>query len=357
MRYYSASILLWCSVVVVSFGFSPIIIQSRCRKNVDRLFAEQQSQSLMTTAEEDDEEGNTVVKLQNPSNGMLCTLVGTAHLSKASNDQVRDIITSVRPDVVMIELDKSRLSRIGFKDDTGEDLGIPFSTSEDIIPSLEEDDKVALANKPWWSPLLDFGIDSGVKIIRSLLTNMYDEMAEQMGSDDDDSLIPGGEFKIAIDTARDVSECERIILGDRDSSSTLRRAAELAVRGGNVLEVLNRLERVNSEQMQAATEEIKRELKEENGDDDPELTNGEFQVLVIEKLKSDKERRTKLFQRLEKEVPEFSRAFLQERDYIMAECINRESSKPTKHVVAVVGLAHVPGMVKNLKQSWNIPVE
>ena len=43
-------------------------------------------------------------------------------------------------------------------------------------------------------------------------------------------------------------------------------------------------------------------------------------------------------------------AFLVERDYIMAEAVRRETAAGAQHVVAVVGAAHVPGMVRNLKQ-------
>eukprot|EP00548_Thalassiothrix_antarctica_P004580 CAMPEP_0194139306 /NCGR_PEP_ID=MMETSP0152-20130528/8973_1 /TAXON_ID=1049557 /ORGANISM="Thalassiothrix antarctica, Strain L6-D1" /LENGTH=375 /DNA_ID=CAMNT_0038837089 /DNA_START=61 /DNA_END=1188 /DNA_ORIENTATION=- len=373
MRYFpSFSILLslcFLFFFVGSFGFTTQnVISLSCiqkqQKNiggVNKLFSQQESQSTATTTitdtkgvEDDDEEGNTVVRLTNPSNGMMCTLVGTAHLSKASNDQVREIITTVRPSAVLVELDITRLERIGFKE-SGEDLGLPFVTCEGILPPLEDDDKVALENQSWWwQPIENFVLDSGSNIARQFLTQMYNTLANEMSNDDDDYLIPGGEFKVAIETARDITECQRVILGDRESMTTLRRGAELAVRTGNVMEVFNKLGKVNEEEFKAATEEIKKEYP---GEDD--LTDGEFTVKVVERLKSDKTRRAKLFDNLKKQVPEFSRAFLQERDYIMAECINRENEENNieakqQHVVAVVGLAHVPGITKNLKQSWNI---
>ena len=50
-----------------------------------------------------------------------------------------------------------------------------------------------------------------------------------------------------------------------------------------------------------------------------------------------------------KAIPEFTRAFVTERDYIMAEVIKRETE--AKHVVAVVGLAHVSGVATILQRS------
>jgi pheromone shutdown protein TraB len=73
----------------------------------------------------------------------------------------------------------------------------------------------------------------------------------------------------------------------------------------------------------------------------------EFNVAMVERMKTDTQFRNRLFSRLEQEVPEFTQSFLVERDYIMAEVIRRETD--AKHVVAVVGLAHVPGMAENLR--------
>ena len=77
---------------------------------------------------------------------------------------------------------------------------------------------------------------------------------------------------------------------------------------------------------------------------------------MMERLKEDSEFRNRLFRKLEKEVPEFTQAFLKERDYIMAETIRRElvdSTHVVEKVVAVVGLAHVPGMEATLLAMFN----
>jgi len=279
------------------------------------------------------ETDDTVVELKRGN--QLVTLVGTAHLSKASNEQVTKIIETKQPDRVMIELDPSRLKRIGIP--SAEDIGLPYATVEDIQVPLQDDDKLP---KPWWTPLQDLLLSGFSKVGRILLTGMYDSMGDtvdQMG---------GGEFLAAIEAAKKTSSCEKIVLGDRDSLLTMKRAAELAMRSGDPLGVMVRLSEVN----EAEIDELRQRVLEQEPDkaqDKSYMTKA-----TIEVLKADTEVRNRIFERLEKDVPEFSRAFISERDYIMAEAIQRELSSGAKHVVGVVGLAHVPGIAANLQSTW-----
>jgi pheromone shutdown protein TraB len=114
----------------------------------------------------------------------------------------------------------------------------------------------------------------------------------------------------------------------------------------NLPKVLSSFYQGSKEEMGRIKEEI-REHEEMEGASDAEL-----EVALVEALKSDTNMHQRLFKRLELEVPEFTRAFVMERDYIMAEAIRREGSKGAHHVVAVVGAANVTGMVKNLQESW-----
>jgi len=279
------------------------------------------------------ERDDTVVELKRGN--QLVTLVGTAHLSKASKDQVTAIIESTQPDSVMVELDPSRLKRIGIA--STKDLGLPFATAEDIQVPLKEDDKLPT---PWWMPLQNFLLSGFSKVGRTLLTGMYNDMGDSMGE------VGGGEFRAAIEAAKKTPSCQKIILGDRDSLITLRRAAELAIRSGDPLGVMTRLSEAND----AETNELQQRVLDEapdKADDEAYMTRA-----TIEALKADSGIRNRIFERLEKDVPEFSRAFITERDYIMAEAIQRELSSGAKHVVGVVGLAHVPGISANLETAW-----
>ena len=285
----------------------------------------------------------TMVELKNPITGQQITLIGTAHLSQTSNDQVKYVIETVKPDAIMIELDPSRLERIGL---TQGDLGTNFGTCEDIEPPLLEDDIEAMQNRPWWRGFTEVCVDSVAEFARGALTDMYKDMGKTMGKD---GLVGGGEFLAAINAAKSNDESSdngsstKIVLGDRSSVVTIKRAVELAIRSGDPLGALGRLASANQEELDKMQHSIRQDM-EGNSMDESELN-----VAMVEALKSDAGFRNRIFSRLEREVPEFTRAFLTERDYIMAEAIRRETD--AAHVVAVVGLAHVPGMSANLRAS------
>ena len=59
----------------------------------------------------------------------------------------------------------------------------------------------------------------------------------------------GGEFLVAIRAAEECSNCQRLVLGDRSSLTTIRRAATLALQSGDPLGVINRLQKANGEEM------------------------------------------------------------------------------------------------------------
>mmetsp|Transcript_35396 Transcript_35396/g.105734 ORF Transcript_35396/g.105734 Transcript_35396/m.105734 type:complete len:381 (-) Transcript_35396:71-1213(-) len=285
-------------------------------------------------------EGGTVLELTHPATGQLVTLIGTAHLSQKSNEQVTDMIETVRPDVVMIELDEARLERIGL---TPEEMILPYATADDIMPPPTEDDIAFDADRPWWNFAREAFLDGLTRVGRAGLTAMYDDMSSGLGDD----VVGGGEFLAAIRTAEKVAgttpERTKIVLGDRDSLLTLRRAADLALRSGDPLGVMGRLSEANGEEM----EELEAKVREGMPSDAAEA---EVTAALIERIKADDDFRNRVFGRLEKEVPEFTQAFLTERDYIMAEAIHRE--RGAKKVVAVLGLAHLPGVAENLRKCF-----
>lgn len=286
--------------------------------------------SLLSKYEND----GTVVQMEHKVRDVTVTLIGTAHLSKASNEQVKSIIESVRPDAVMVELDTTRLDRVGFND---LDLGIPFSTADGIVYPLDEDDLSASKQKQWWSPFQVLLLNIISKVGRMLLTDMYNELEKEM------DLKGGGEFVAAINAAKKIPECKKVVLGDRDSVTTLRRAAELVLRSGDPMGILYRLLKVNEEEMSALEKEVMNDVSDKDTEDD-------ITVMLIEKLKSSTEMRTRYFSRLQEEVPELERAFVEERDFIMAEALRREVIEGSRNICAVVGLAHVPGIAQNLRR-------
>jgi pheromone shutdown protein TraB len=321
-------------------------------------------EGLTTTTKNQDEDeiGNTVVSVTNEKTGQTVTLIGTAHLSEKSNDQVQRLIEALQPNVVMVEMDKSRLERIGI--DSINNINVNrVTTSDDIeLPIVQTNNR----------PQGLVGIAQGVfiqiftQIARALLTNMYDNIGEQMNA------IGGyvcvcicvcmyvcvcGEFLRAIQSAENCTVCDTVILGDRNSMVTIQRAAELALESGDFMGVANRLQNVNAEEMGKMEIKVRKELlQEKDNDDNDDLDEIVVTKAVMEKLKEDKEFRTRLFSKLEENVPEFTQAFLKERDYLMCEsiiCELERSPEENKNVVGVVGLAHVLGMEKHFRSVFD----
>ena len=120
------------------------------------------------------------------------TIIGTAHVSQNSVDEVKDAIYEQKPEVVAIELDKGRYERL-LKEKAGID------TDEEIsVTRIIKEGKV------------------GLFIISSVLTYVQ----SKIGADLD--IKPGSEMIAAIDAANDVEA--KIALIDRDINITLQRA-------------------------------------------------------------------------------------------------------------------------------------
>lgn len=301
------------------------------------------------------------------------TLIGTAHLSEKSNQQVRHVIETMRPDIVLVELDEKRLPRIGFQGGVA-DLQLPCVAAVpqeilDACPAAPEDVayQQSSSQQPWWQAaqnLVQEGLVQAFTVVaRKVLTSMYDDKGNNMGGQKG-----GGEFLAAIQAAQNVSTSSsstdsrrpiEIILGDRDSVETIRRAATLAMRSGKPWQVLERFRAVSNEEMSRIYDTVVQQQGLEQEEDEVVINTA-----VMEALKSNPALRQDIFDRLQSEVPQFARAVLWERDFIMAEGMRRQAlhrllvensndndpSSPLL-VVAVVGAAHVPGMVQHLKKN------
>lgn len=115
---------------------------------------------------------NTQSYLRNLHNGAEIFLVGTAHVSKQSAEEVRDMIRLVNPDSVMVELCAGRAAR----------LRSGASTDQDSFKSM-------LA-----SLLNPNGGTLSQKLVQVSIPTMYRGM-QLLGLD------PGQEFKVAMEEA------------------------------------------------------------------------------------------------------------------------------------------------------------
>eukprot|EP00003_Mantamonas_plastica_P030209 TRINITY_DN7385_c0_g1_i2.p1 TRINITY_DN7385_c0_g1~~TRINITY_DN7385_c0_g1_i2.p1 ORF type:complete len:342 (-),score=96.78 TRINITY_DN7385_c0_g1_i2:1091-2116(-) len=144
--------------------------------------------------------GDCVTFLKNPETDNEVYLIGTAHISEQSMQDVSRIIDKVKPHVIVIELDRSRAVLLNDN-----------STKEELEKFLEESlwDQVMKAFQKEKSPS---------SIISAVLVRFSRAMLLKL---DVDPRIYGGEFKMAVAGARKYSSV--LIFGDRPIQTTIQR--------------------------------------------------------------------------------------------------------------------------------------
>lgn len=144
----------------------------------------------------DDNLPDTVTILTTPDGGKLY-LIGTAHFSVESQNDVSKIINAVQPHIVMVELCKQRMQALHLDEDTllkkAQDIGI-----EDIRAAIKK-----------------HGVTSGLMFI--ILLTMSQHVTKELG------MAPGSEFRTAFNEAKKIPNCI-FHLGDRPLSITMHRA-------------------------------------------------------------------------------------------------------------------------------------
>ncbi len=227
---------------------------------------------------------NSVTTLEHE--GTTYFVVGTAHVSQRSVEEVRGVIEQIQPDVVCVELDQARHDALT-KDSAFRDL--------DVFKVVREGKTLyLLAHLALSSYQRKIGASLGVK--------------------------PGAELLAAVSTARDKGIPVELI--DRDINITLKRTwANLGLWKRSML-LSSLLVGWEDEKGEAVTEKTVEDLKE------PKALS-------------------EMLTELGKAVPEVKGPLVDERDqYLSSKMLDAGRGK--KKVVAVVGAAHVPGMTANL---------
>lgn len=129
--------------------------------------------------------------------GSKVYIVGTAHFSKESQDDVSFVIRNVRPDVVMVELCASRVHMLNHDEKT------LLEEAKDI--SFAKIRSITKAN----------GLMNGLFYV--LMLNMSAKLTNDLG------MAPGGEFRRAVEEMKRLSN-PVLQLGDRAINITLQRA-------------------------------------------------------------------------------------------------------------------------------------
>ncbi len=223
--------------------------------------------------------------------GVRYTLLGTAHISRASVDAVRDAVDSGAFDQIAVELDPRRLQA----------LSDPASIANVDIAQVLRTRQTAL-------------------FAASLALAAYQRrLAEQLG------IEPGAELKLAAERASALGLPLHLI--DRDVGATLRRAlkrlgwwARLQVVGGLLASLVSR----------------------ENVDGD-----------AIEQLKQGSMLESS-FSEFAAERPELFEVLIAERDRYMAARLRRDAAD-AREVLVVVGAGHLAGIARQLHDSHDDP--
>lgn len=133
------------------------------------------SSSLNAVLNHYNDDESTVVTLTSPSGDTKVTLIGTAHLSQRSNEQVKRIIEEIQPNMVMVELDPTRLHRIGI--DNIQDIRVQHvTTSENIALPNDGKNKNKGEDDPFWKNPFQIAqtalVEAFTRISRAMLTGM-----------------------------------------------------------------------------------------------------------------------------------------------------------------------------------------
>lgn len=233
--------------------------------------------------------GQPVVELER--DGVHYTLLGTAHVSKASIDAVNTAIDSGRFDAVAVELDEQRHKAL---------------TQPDALAQL---DLVKVIREKKVAPFA----------ANLALAAYQRRLAEQLG------IEPGAELKAAASEA--VARGLSLQLIDRDVGITFRR----------ILQGLSWWDRAKLIGSVAAGLFDREDVSEAD----------------IERLKEG-DMLESSFGEFARETPTLYASLIDERDRYMAAKL-RERADGAKHVLAVVGAGHLKGMAKYLAEEQRAP--
>lgn len=227
-------------------------------------------------------------------NRELLTIIGTAHVSEESVNEVKDAIYEQHPDIVAIELDRGRYAKIKNK-----------------MMGIEEDDEISVTRIIKENKV-------GLFLVSTLLGYFQSKIGDEVNVD------PGSEMIGAIEACEDLNI--PIALIDREINTTLQRA-------------LNKMGFMEKVKFAYGL------LLSVFGLDDEE------DEIDIEELKNS-ETIDDMMEIFKDEAPSVYEVLVHERDAYLA---GRIMQIPHEKVIAVVGAGHRPGIEKYLDNPETLP--
>jgi len=241
---------------------------------------------------------DTVTVLTNQY-GCKAWLIGTAHFSRKSQEDVVKLIQFVRPDCVMLELCRGRVNILHMDE-----------------ANIEEELK-ALNFERMLEILRQNGVVEGCLYL--LMLNLSAHLTRELG------MAPGGEFRKAFQQARLLPDCE-VRLGDRPIQITISRAL-------SALSIWKKLRLAYNLLTSKGT-----------------ITKEE-----VERCK-EKEMLEEMLEEMAGDFPGLGKVFVDERDVFLCASLadatrvvpaNTLTGWRPSRTVGVVGIGHCPGMVRN----------
>jgi pheromone shutdown-related protein TraB len=220
-------------------------------------------------------------------------IIGTAHVSEESVNEVKDAIYEHHPDVVAIELDRGRYTRL-----------------KEEMMGIERDDTISVTQ-----------IIKENKVALFFTTTLLSYFQSKIGADVD--VAPGSEMIGAIEASEDLGI--PIALIDRDITITLQRA----------LNKMGFIEKAKFMFSMIASV----------------FGFGDEEDIDIEELKNP-DNLDELMGMFKDEAPSVHEVLVHERDAYLAGSIMR---LPQDHVIAVVGAGHKPGIEEYLDNPETLP--
>ncbi len=232
------------------------------------------------------ENEENITRLQHSGKELI--LIGTAHVSKRSAEQVKEVIKHEQPDAVCVELDQQRYQAIM--------AGQKWKETD--IFKIIKDKKATLL------------------LINLIISSFQRRIAKQFG------VTPGQEMIQGITSAREIKA--KLVLADRDIQVTFQRV-------WHGMGFIGKLQLIAQIFMSL-------------------FAGGDISEEEIERIKS-KDMLAALLDEFTESFPQLKIPLIDERDQYLSQKIK---DAPGERVVAVLGAAHVPGIIKQIHNDHDL---
>ena len=217
-------------------------------------------------------------------------IVGTAHVSDESVDDVKRAVRAIQPDLLMVELCPQRAQL----------LFPPQVENENEEPGTMKQIKQTMSERQGLSG-----------VFQLLLSRLYKKVGKEI------QITPGAEFRAALEAVKETGRPFQVLLGDRAIGVTIQRAWALLPLREKVLLCFQLIQAMFTS---IAKEDIER-MKQSD-------VLAELMVEFVAYF------------------PSLAKVLLKERDVYLARSLYQ--CRPAQRVLAVVGLGHVKGMEETI---------